>query len=265
MAKYTIGRDDSNDITLADGTISRKHAEIEDAGGGEYVLRDLDSSYGTKVERGGEWVDALEVTVTADTEVVLGELKTTIGALLQQAAGPKTQAPAQAAAAAAQAPAVNKGGGTGLDKATKMWLMIGGGGLVLLVIIAVVVALMIGDGSGVRHTRTDNGSGTTTGKTNPGTTPNPGNRGSTSSGNTRRFVNACIALGRGTESQCRCMGNVAAQELSPEEVRLFAMLLEASKDKSKQSALIRYASQIQKLTAKLGQIGRKFAAQCRRG
>jgi len=44
---YTIGRSSTNDIVLAVGTISRKHAQLEVAADGTATLSDLGSSHGT--------------------------------------------------------------------------------------------------------------------------------------------------------------------------------------------------------------------------
>ena len=44
MAVYKIGRGEGNQIILADKSVSRQHAELEELGAGKFRLRDLGSS-----------------------------------------------------------------------------------------------------------------------------------------------------------------------------------------------------------------------------
>ena len=167
MARYSIGRSRENDIVLTDTTVSRQHAEVEDLGGGRFVLRDVGSSRGTLVQRGGSWEDITETEVTADQTVVLGELETSVGKLFAEAgiAAAAAAAPdASAAPGSAAAPAAASGGG--LSPGAK-WVLIGGGVfLVVAVVTAVVLVLVLGDGKGNGFA----GGGTTSGAGTGGNT-----------------------------------------------------------------------------------------------
>ena len=68
-ARFTVGRDQNNDIVVSDTSVSRQHAEIERGKTG-YVCRDLGSTYGTFV--GGMKVK--EVVLKDGDEVKLGRL-----------------------------------------------------------------------------------------------------------------------------------------------------------------------------------------------
>lgn len=47
--QVTIGRDETNDITVDDGTISTHHARIDRIDGPAFQLKDLESANGTQV------------------------------------------------------------------------------------------------------------------------------------------------------------------------------------------------------------------------
>lgn len=81
-ANYRIGRGSDNDIIIDDPSISRRHAELEDRGGGRYCLRDLGSSNGTLVQRGGGWQVVDEAEIELDTPVRLGQRVVTAEAML---------------------------------------------------------------------------------------------------------------------------------------------------------------------------------------
>jgi len=55
MRRYRIGRADTNDIVLADSTVSREHAELEELGGGRFRIKDLGSTYGIAIWQGQDW------------------------------------------------------------------------------------------------------------------------------------------------------------------------------------------------------------------
>lgn len=189
MARYSIGRSRENDIVLSDTTVSRQHAEIEDLGGGRFIVRDVGSSRGTLVQRGGNWEDVTETEITADQPILLGELETNVGALLQEAgiavSAPAAGADASVASAASATPssAAQASSGGGLSPAAK-WTLIGGGiFFVVAVVTAVVLVLVLGDGKGGGLA---GGSGGGTGGTSTGT----GGGGGTTSSNTA-FQRAC--------------------------------------------------------------------------
>ncbi len=98
MNRISIGRSNTNDIILPDPSVSRRHAELRSDGDGRYFLIDLDSTNGTYVRDGGEWVRIRQGFVAADERVQFGELVTTLGTLLgdgaaAEDAGPRTGTP----------------------------------------------------------------------------------------------------------------------------------------------------------------------------
>jgi len=68
-SRFTIGRDEGNAIMIADGSVSRQHAEIERVQTG-FLLRDLGSTYGTYV--GGMRVR--EVVLKDEDPIKLGKV-----------------------------------------------------------------------------------------------------------------------------------------------------------------------------------------------
>ncbi|HEY7611246.1 MAG TPA: FHA domain-containing protein [Alphaproteobacteria bacterium] len=84
MARYRIGRADTNDIVLSDATISREHAELVELGGGRFRLKDFGSSYGTSVFLGQDWEKVTEMEIRHDTQIRLGEFQTTAAELLRE-------------------------------------------------------------------------------------------------------------------------------------------------------------------------------------
>jgi hypothetical protein len=277
MARYSIGRSRDNDIVLTDTTISRQHAEIEDLGGGRFVVRDVGSSRGTLVQQGGEWQDVTETEVSADQPIVLGEFETSVSGLMKEAgiALPSTAdasasaAPASSsasggasspAASAASAPASGGGqaaSGAGLSPGAK-WALIGGGiFLVVAIVTAVVLVLVLGDGKG-------GGLANTGGGTSVGTGGSGGGGGSGGSGNAldSRFVSACTNSGNANKTQCSCMAGVARKQLSSKEFELFTLSLEARRDATKRTELRNRAQELITLSKKLRTLARAVQQQC---
>lgn len=267
MARYSIGRSRENDVVLADTTVSRQHAEIEDLGGGRYVLRDVGSSRGTLVQSGGQWQEITEIEVTAETPVLLGDLQTTVSALLQEASAapaaavpPADQAaaapapPAQPAAAPAAPAAASSSGGGGLSPGAK-WALIGGGiFLAVAIVTAVVLVLLLGGDKG----SLGGGPGSVPGL---GSGPSPGPSGGGSADS--RFVAACTKVGGANETQCRCMAKVARGELNDGEFEIFTLSMEARGDPAKQAELRKRSQELLALAGKLRGLARKVAAECR--
>src|SRR5262245_3565370 len=104
MATYKIGRAETNDVVLADKSVSRQHAEMEELGGGRFRLKDLGSSSGTHILNGAEWQEIQDAEVRHDTRVRFGEHETTPMALLPDQ--DKTMMGAKAAPPAPPRPAV---------------------------------------------------------------------------------------------------------------------------------------------------------------
>lgn len=107
MRRYSIGRATTNDIVIDDMTVSRSHAEFEETGRGRYMLRDHDSTYGTKILRDGEWIEVIEVEVSSGTQVRFGEYEVNVGEIVATVDGDATYMPRRPegeAAAPAAAP-----------------------------------------------------------------------------------------------------------------------------------------------------------------
>ena len=68
---WTVGRGHEADITLPDGSVSRKHAVLEGRGG-QWIVRDLESNNGTFIA--GERIASEDLTDT--TEIKFGTLRT---------------------------------------------------------------------------------------------------------------------------------------------------------------------------------------------
>lgn len=168
MPKFSIGRSSGSDITVDEYTVSRTHAELETGRDGRVTLRDLGSSYGTTVNRDGEWVTVGETAmdVAPDAAVRLGKHETSIGALTALAIGntpdedptvkppavdpkpadaapaasPKPASPKPASPKPAVAAATASGSGNNSNK----WILIGGGVLLACVVVAAVLIIALG-------------------------------------------------------------------------------------------------------------------------
>jgi hypothetical protein len=269
MATYTIGRSDDNSIVLGDTTVSRQHAELETRKRGAYVLRDLDSTYGTRIYRDGEWLNIIEVEVNDDTEVTFGEYRTTIGEIVAMAgaaaATAKPEAPSEpqpepaAAPAAAPAPeptpapkpapspAPSGTAATGMDKRMTMMVLIGGGALLLIVAVVVVVVLLTG-GSASTNDRAALAP------------PSSATRASFEAA----LVKSCSGRGRYDDSQCRCIAKHMSDALTREELAIFVALRSVRKDKDKVREIMqRYgATKVAAIGAKMIGVVGKVRKQC---
>ena len=85
MRRFTIGRSRQNDIVIEDPSVSRRHAEPRELGGGWYKLVDLGSTHGTRVERGGLWEKLTVAEVTRGNRVRFGTYTRSIDSLLDAA------------------------------------------------------------------------------------------------------------------------------------------------------------------------------------
>ena len=88
MKRYSIGRDENNDVVLADPSVSRQHAEIIDTGNGTYKLVDSGSSNGTWSMGDNGWARVTTAELEADALVRIGDHFTSITALLSAAGAP---------------------------------------------------------------------------------------------------------------------------------------------------------------------------------
>lgn len=82
MKRITIGRSQGNDVVLGDMSVSRRHAELRTNGSGRYFLIDLDSTNGTFVRDGGQWVRLRQGYVSAEERLQIGDVITTLETLL---------------------------------------------------------------------------------------------------------------------------------------------------------------------------------------
>jgi hypothetical protein len=215
MAKLRIGRSDTNDIVLDDTSISRKHAELEDLGGGVWRLTDIGSSAGTFVKDEGQWTQISSADIETDTDVRFGEAEFNLADIIS--VDPATIRPNTASGlgqraeqgameisremkqpGGPKAPPSGSGGGSssGLTKNTKILLFGGGAVLALLIVIVVVVALVDGGGGSM-------GVGTSV----------TGAKAELA----RMFTASCQNRGKQSTAQCECMGKAIADSLSEEE------------------------------------------------
>jgi pSer/pThr/pTyr-binding forkhead associated (FHA) protein len=90
MKRYSIGRDETNDVVLSDPSVSRRHAELVDTGDGTYKLVDSGSSNGTWSMNDDGWSRVTTAEVDADALVKIGDHFTSVTALLTAAGAPPT-------------------------------------------------------------------------------------------------------------------------------------------------------------------------------
>jgi predicted component of type VI protein secretion system len=83
MNRYRIGRADTNDIVLADATVSREHAELVELGGGRFEIKDLGSTYGVSILEGEGWRKVTETELRHDSQLRIGDYQTTVAELLR--------------------------------------------------------------------------------------------------------------------------------------------------------------------------------------
>jgi len=98
---YRVGRDPDNDIVIEHGSVSRVHCELSVLDDGAVLLADLGSMNGTAVRQNGQWEHIEQATVERDERILLGEIVTTVAALLARAPKPSDRAAAPGAAKAA--------------------------------------------------------------------------------------------------------------------------------------------------------------------
>lgn len=82
---YRVGRDPSNDIVIEHSSVSRHHCQLKVLDDGAVELDDLGSMNGTSVRDSGHWRPVEHATVEHDERILLGEIVTTVAALLLRA------------------------------------------------------------------------------------------------------------------------------------------------------------------------------------
>ena len=81
--KFTIGRDKSCDIPIADDSVSRVHAELTLLGSGQFLLADNNSSNGTSVLENGKPKPVRQAFVTPSDQVQFGAVVLSVSQLLE--------------------------------------------------------------------------------------------------------------------------------------------------------------------------------------
>lgn len=82
MQRYSIGREEGNDIVINDPSVSRRHAEIIDTGTGTYKLVDSGSSNGTWCLGDAGWEQVMSAELDADALIRIGSHDTSVFTLL---------------------------------------------------------------------------------------------------------------------------------------------------------------------------------------
>ena len=77
-----VGRDRQADIRLDDPSVSRRHAELVVADGGDLHIADRASANGTWIESGGRWERIGQRTVRSEDRLRLGDVSIAVSELL---------------------------------------------------------------------------------------------------------------------------------------------------------------------------------------
>lgn len=100
--RFSVGRDLSADVPIADASVSRRHAELSPVEGGKLFVTDCNSSNGTYLVRNGATTRITQETALPGDSLKFGDVTIGVGALLEaMAARAAASKPAPAVAAAA--------------------------------------------------------------------------------------------------------------------------------------------------------------------
>lgn len=149
MSRYRIGRADTNDVVLADPTVSREHAELVVIDGGRFQVKDLGSTYGVSVMQGTEWRKVTEAELRIESRLRIGEYETTVADLLRDTDRTVVRphgaehAVAPPRPAAPSAPAFRFPRDLPPEKRILVWLGAGFAGFLLIALITLIVALAL--------------------------------------------------------------------------------------------------------------------------
>lgn len=272
MRRYSIGRATTNDIVLDNMTVSRSHAEIEDLGRGRYMLRDRESTYGTKILREGQWIEVIEVEVASDTLIRFGEYEVTLGEIVNlvdgeathmprrdqgdAAAAPPVQphserhptppppaatpkAPKQRAPKAPRAPAPSGPGAP--DRKMTMLILLGGGAAAIVLILIAIVLAIAGGGSGITIGGGIGGDGKAD------------------------FVAACKGAKR-SDAECSCSWDVMRDKLTASERGIFISIVRDRTNATKLVEMTRNMSAAERKAffQKVSVVAREIQARCRK-
>lgn len=81
---HIIGRDASADVTIADNTVSRFHAELIVSSDGMLFYSDRSSSGGSSTFTDGDWRQIRAYEVLPSDRIRLGQYETTVADLMAQ-------------------------------------------------------------------------------------------------------------------------------------------------------------------------------------
>lgn len=87
MTVRRIGRDASDDIVLADTSVSRSHADLIECSGGRFYLVDRNSTNGSWRRENGVWAKLTKGFVDGHEPIRLGGYETTVADLLRRGRG----------------------------------------------------------------------------------------------------------------------------------------------------------------------------------
>ncbi len=286
MRRYTIGRHESNNIVIANPTVSRQHAELTELGGGAYRLGDLKSTSGTHAFVDGQWVEAAGVEVRPETKVGIGEHETTVRELLKLAGvvdpteamtqvpamprplspAPETaEAPPRAAAADKRAPTPKRPPPPAPPRAappkaaapaagknrTTMWIAIGGISLLVLVGAAAVATVLLTGGKSASTASSASGT--------PATVNAP-------SGDQARFVAACQKRPGTSRGFCECFAKIVLADFTGGQRELLIRMYEegasGDPDKIRQFVMAQREANPAEFFKKFGEAMPRVQSQC---
>jgi hypothetical protein len=95
--RYQIGRDEGNDIVIPHASVSRLHALLDELGGNQYLLTDMNSTFGSGIERNGNWVQIQKAVVAQNDQIRLGDEVVIVAELLSLAGAAEMPAPSRRA------------------------------------------------------------------------------------------------------------------------------------------------------------------------
>lgn len=84
---YLIGRSDKSDIVLRDATVSRMHAELVLGKDGTWYLTDRNSTSGTYLHDGADWLPVKQAFVHPHDRLKLGSFECSLGELVRSIQG----------------------------------------------------------------------------------------------------------------------------------------------------------------------------------
>lgn len=188
MRRYQIGRGEANDAVINHPSVSRVHAVLDDLGDGQFLLTDMNSTYGTGIDRTGNWIQVQKAVVTQQDSLRFGDVVMAVQSVLSSAAAAETgRSRRPTAGAAAPAGRLPRAATTLVPAPRRRFPVVAAGvALGILLIAGGLVVFLTG-----------------------------GNR--TSSGD---YVAECVATGQLPET-CQCHARVLVARLTDSEMRTY--------------------------------------------